>query len=326
MLENNLVSIIIPNYNSAEHITETLTSVTNQTYSNWECIVVDDYSTDNSVEIVNKFVNRYPNKIFLVQNKKKGACAARNLGFKKSNGSFIQYLDSDDLLSFDKIEKQIKILINNPNRLAICNCWHFHSSIDDAYNTDVDFIFTSNSPADFLTNLWGANGTSNYVAVHSYLSPRNLIEKAGPWNDSLIKDQDGEFFARVVLKSEGLIYVPIIKCYYRRLHSFTSISSQKELNALNNNLFVTQLKEKHLFTVKKNLETKKAIAALYKQVAIDAWPQYKATTKAALNHCKRLGDSNFSPILGGKTIETIKHLLGWKIAKSISFYVHKILH
>jgi glycosyltransferase involved in cell wall biosynthesis len=100
------VSLIIPTYNRAHLIGETLGSLLNQSYTNWECIVVDDGSEDNTEEVVNSFMKMDSRFSFYKRpaNRKKGANACRNFGFLKSSGQLINWLDSDDLLTKDHFE------------------------------------------------------------------------------------------------------------------------------------------------------------------------------------------------------------------------------
>lgn len=321
-----LVSVLIPCYNAAAHIAETLDSVITQTYTNWECIVVDDHSTDHSTDIVQSYCDKYPKNIKLYTNPRKGACAARNVAFEHCSGEYIQYLDADDLISPDKFEKQINLLRNNPNHISVCNNWNFYSCIEDAYNTDKDYIYSTNNSAEFLINLWGGKKSiPHYVAVHAYLSPRHLIKKACTWNENLYKDQDGEFFARVLLGANGISYEPSVKCYYRKHQDGENTSSQKRRQHLQSNLHATQLKEGYLLAKTTSKEAKYAIATQYKHVAIEAWPQYPDITKQALATAKALRGSSYLPVLGGKLIEGIKFTLGWKAAKAFSYYMHKLL-
>ena len=114
-MKEELVSIIIPVYNASRFITETINTVLNQTYTNWELILVDDISTDNSVEIINKIINENKDKnIRLIQLKEKGlAAGARNTGVDNANGRYLCYLDADDLWNKDKLLKQIKFMQDN---------------------------------------------------------------------------------------------------------------------------------------------------------------------------------------------------------------------
>ena len=107
---NSLVSIITPSYNSSKFIEECINSVITQSYIDWEMIIVDDYSTDNSRDLILKFAkedNRI-NPIFLDENV--GAAAARNIAIREAKGKYIAFLDSDDIWIKDKLEKQIAFM------------------------------------------------------------------------------------------------------------------------------------------------------------------------------------------------------------------------
>ena len=105
------VSIIMPAYNAASTIEDSINSVLIQTYQYWELIIVDDASTDNTADIVNAYVSK-DSRIFLYTNKtNKGAAATRNMGIQRAKGEFIAFLDSDDLWSKDKLKKQLNLMI-----------------------------------------------------------------------------------------------------------------------------------------------------------------------------------------------------------------------
>ena len=107
---NSLVSIITPSYNSSKFIGECVHSVISQTFSNWEMIIVDDCSNDNSRNIISNFSKKDKRirSIFLEENI--GAAAARNIAIKKAEGTYIAFLDSDDIWIKDKLEKQIAFM------------------------------------------------------------------------------------------------------------------------------------------------------------------------------------------------------------------------
>ncbi len=113
-MSNNLISIIIPCYNQAQYLPETLQSVLNQTYKNWECVIVNDGSPDNTEEIATKWQNKDSRFIYL-KKENGGLADARNYGIKASKGKYILPLDSDDLIATTYIEKAIKILDENDN-------------------------------------------------------------------------------------------------------------------------------------------------------------------------------------------------------------------
>lgn len=106
-----LVSIIMPSYNTGQYIEETIQSVLKQTYTNWELIIVDDCSTDNTDEVVKPFLSN--EKIRYIKNEKNsGAAISRNRALRESKGKWIAFLDSDDLWEQQKLEKQIEFMEN----------------------------------------------------------------------------------------------------------------------------------------------------------------------------------------------------------------------
>ena len=108
---NNLVSIIMPSYNSSKFIEKSINSVLNQTYQNWELIIVDDNSKDNSLEIIKSFKDSRIKSFHNGRNL--GAARSRNRAIKKAKGRYIAFLDSDDLWKEDKLEKQISFMQKN---------------------------------------------------------------------------------------------------------------------------------------------------------------------------------------------------------------------
>lgn len=114
-MQNNipLVSIITPSYNNAKFITKTIESVINQTYSNWEMIIVDDSSTDNSIEVIQEFVMKEEKITLLINKKNIGAAETRNVAIRQAKGRFIAFLDSDDIWKSNKLEFQIQYMIQN---------------------------------------------------------------------------------------------------------------------------------------------------------------------------------------------------------------------
>lgn len=139
---NNLVSIITPSYNSSQFIQETIDSVLSQAYVNWEMIIVDDVSTDNSIEIINQYIKN-DSRIKLIQlENNSGAAVARNTAIENAKGKYIAFLDSDDIWKKDKLEKQIKFMQNYDSS--------FSYSAYDLINEEGKSLNTIKDP---LTNL-----------------------------------------------------------------------------------------------------------------------------------------------------------------------------
>ena len=124
---NDLVSIIMPSYNTAQYISQSIQSVLAQTYLNWELIIVDDCSTDNTENVVSVFLN--DNRIKLLKNERNsGAAVSRNRALREARGKWIAFLDSDDLWEPEKLEKQIAFMKNNGYSFSYTN----YVEIDEA--------------------------------------------------------------------------------------------------------------------------------------------------------------------------------------------------
>lgn len=210
------VSIIIPTYNRAHIVTETLKSVKNQIYKNWECIIIDDGSIDNTVEVIKKYIASDPRFKFISRKKyqKKGAASCRNIGLELCSGKFIQFLDSDDIIANDKLKKQVELLSKKKSlTFSICK-WGRISNSGEKKTTHhkMPTYFSTFRPIELL-NVFGNCAT--YLPLHSFLFHKKLINKAGYWNEKLTNNDDGEFITRICLESEGMFFVPETIVYYR---------------------------------------------------------------------------------------------------------------
>ena len=109
----NKVTVIVPVYNSEEYIGRCLQSILNQTYNNFEILVVNDGSKDNSLKIIKEYENKYPDKIISINQENKGVSITRNESIKKANGEFIMFVDDDDFIDRDYIETFVNTIREN---------------------------------------------------------------------------------------------------------------------------------------------------------------------------------------------------------------------
>ena len=128
---NSKISIIVPCYNQAQYLPEALQSVLNQTYENWECIIVNDGSPDNTKEVAQEWVKKDSRFIYLYK-ENGGLSSARNAGLDLAMGDYIQFLDADDCLNAEKINKSL-IQINNHsvNNIVVTNFKMFNEDVLD---------------------------------------------------------------------------------------------------------------------------------------------------------------------------------------------------
>jgi glycosyltransferase involved in cell wall biosynthesis len=206
-----LVSILIPCYNAAPWLAVTLESALAQTWQATEIVLVDDGSTDSSLALARSFESR---GVRVIAQANAGASAARNHALRQARGEFFQFLDADDLLSPEKIAAQMKALTGLPaGRVASCRWGRFQVDPATARFVD-DAVYRDFSAVEFLV-LTGETGAMMHPTA--WLVPRAVAEKAGPWDESLSLNDDGEYFSRVALASSGLAYCSdgAARSYYR---------------------------------------------------------------------------------------------------------------
>jgi glycosyltransferase involved in cell wall biosynthesis len=218
------VSIIIPTYNRATLLRETLESIIFQTFSSWEAIVVDDNSTDTTQDVVNELIQRsFPIRYVKNLSGVKGPSSCRNYGFKIAQGSYIIFLDSDDLLAPHCLEKRVEVMVSNPSfDFVVFQCHKFKES-----------QFESNKE---LWNRW--NDTDD---LDSFLDQQVLWQTAGPiwrrdslnkvggWDQTILFGEDFEYHIRAL--ANDLIYQKIneVDYFWRlpRTDSFSGFEAKK---------------------------------------------------------------------------------------------------
>lgn len=215
-MTNPLISIIIPTYNRASLIAETLDNLLEQTYKHWECIIVDDGSIDNTLDILKEYSKKDERLKYYQrpENKKKGANTCRNYGFEVSKGDYIQFLDSDDFISSNKLEAQVKV-INEQSDVSVLTSKYgfFEKSIHQSKIVNNKVYFKNYKDGFSLLEDIGRSG--GYFPVHCYLVKRDILLIAGKWDESLLVNQDGELFCRVLLNSKNIVFAENAIAYYR---------------------------------------------------------------------------------------------------------------
>lgn len=205
-----LVSILIPAYNAEKSIADTLQSAGAQTWPRKEIIVVNDGSSDKTLAIAKRFESDY---LCVVTQKNQGAAAARNRAFSLSRGDYIQWLDADDLLASDKIAKQMEALNQCRSvRTLLSSEWGQFMYRHHRAKFVPTALWCDLSPTEWLLRKMGQN---LHMQTATWLVSRELTEAAGPWDTRLLGDDDGEYFCRVLLASDGIRFVPGARVYYR---------------------------------------------------------------------------------------------------------------
>lgn len=202
----HLVSVIIPCYNAEKYIEDAIKSALSQSYQPIEVIVIDDGSTDNGIEIV----KTYSERVRLERNSGKGACAARNLGMALSKGEYIQFLDADDVLVPNKIEKQLPYLVSGKADLVFCKGFLFgdgkpmrpkKKAIAPPANID-PFVYCLNQ------------GLSTEGPLHR----KSALDKVGGFDESLPRAQEKDLHIRLGATNIKIVLLDEL-LYQHRNHS-----------------------------------------------------------------------------------------------------------
>lgn len=206
-----LVSILIPAYNSAPLLAETVRSAIAQTWPRKEIIiVVDDGSRDDTLAVAKQFAS---STVSVVTRPHQNAPGARNQAYEISQGDYIQWLDADDLLAPEKIAIQMQAAQTIASkRTLLSSGWaYFHYRPAKAVFRPTS-LWADQTPEEWLLRKMGNN---DHMQPATWLITRELAEAAGPWNAKIVCDEDGEYFNRLVLQSDGIRFCPEAKVYYR---------------------------------------------------------------------------------------------------------------
>ena len=200
-----IVSVIMPVLNRDNIIIDTLESLKKQNYRPLEIIIVDDASIDNTVYEINSFIKNNSDKEFIISlylNKtNKGACFCRNYGLANSTGKYVQFLDSDDLLHFNKIKIQANSLESNNKSLAVS---------DYEYLKNNKVIKQCKNNGNLFKRI--SFGWSIYTS--SPLIRSSLIKDKLNWNEKILFLQDKDFLFKVLMLSGSYTYIPGYTSYY----------------------------------------------------------------------------------------------------------------
>ena len=195
-MNQSLISIIIPSFNNENTIKETIESLLVQSYSCWECIVIDDGSTDDTISIIEQYSSKYQKIKFNKRNHSpKGVSTSRNIGIQQSEGAYVIFLDSDDLLHPDCLKNRILIAYENPEfDFWVFKMEEFHKVIGDInliHNT-----YTENNSRKEYLNLF-LKGI-NCFSVAAPLWRKEALVKLGGFNENLQLWEDPELHIRAL--------------------------------------------------------------------------------------------------------------------------------
>lgn len=303
---NKLVSILIPVHNAAPYLPFTIESALAQSWPDIEVIIVDDGSTDHSYEIASGYAS---DKVKVYRQEKRGACHARNKALRFSTGSYIQYLDGDDLLASDKIEKQMAIFERErDDRIIVSAAWiKFYDSLEELEAPELMIYRDYSSPLDMLMDMWLHK---NMMQTSVWLTPRQIIEQTGDWDESLLLNQDGEFFCRVLAKGSSVRFSKDTPVYYRAHRkgsiSTSGIDERKAASLLRS----YQSYEQIALAMENSERVRNALAQNYYSFIYHYYHRFPALVKVAMEKVNEWGVR--PPVIkGATTFNQLRSLFGF---------------
>ncbi len=233
---NPKISIILPNYNSNEFLSETLTSIIEQTYLNWEVILVDDKSNQKTIKIVKNYQNNKKFKIIFLK-KNMGTAFCRNLAMRNSNGEYLAFIDSDDIWKKDKLEKQINFMLKNQYTFTYTNYSTFKSK-----NTKIHLNIVK-PPKEFDFKKFSKNTS---ICTSSMMIKSNTAKKYKFTNTKICEDF---FYKCIILKKIGKAF-----CLDEVLTEYRISENSMQSNRLRNCYWIWKInKQFNKFSIIQNL-------------------------------------------------------------------------
>ncbi len=304
-MEDPLVSVLIPAYNAAAYIRPAISAVLNQTYQNFELIIVNDGSLDQTAELVKEFA-RGDSRIRFYEQANRGQAAACNFAYLQSRGEYIKFFDADDYMSENMLFDQVSLLQHHPDKLAYSAWGRFYGS---DYQTAVfkpDASWRDLPPLEWLLANLGEG--QQMLQAGTWLIPRAVLERAGLWDERLSLINDLDFFVRIVLASRGIRFSADTRLYYRSGIA-KSLSRQMSREAAQSAKLSVELGAAAILKTEESARTKSLAARLFTQWAYSLYPHQKDLAEQLFEQAERLGGSNFMPP-GGKLFRFAAKLFG----------------
>jgi len=210
------ISVIIPAYNAERTILETIESIQQQTFSDFELIVIDDGSSDRTLELLHRVVDE---RLRIYSYENGGVSVAHNRGISHATGEFIAFLDADDLWTPDKLELQLAALQQHPEAGVAYSWTHFMDEKGESFHTDKPVFFEGNVYVKLLVGNFLDSGSNPLIR-------RQAIESVGEFDPALASCEDWDFWLRLAARWPFVV-VPKYQILYRQ--SSSSASSKVEV-------------------------------------------------------------------------------------------------
>lgn len=305
-----LVSVCIPAYNAGKYIAESVDSVLKQTFTNWELIIVNDGSTDDTSIVLKQFADP---RISIHQQENGGQCAAANKAFSLSKGRLIKFMDADDMISPGFIAEQVKRVGDSEDVVASAAWGRFYNDSINTFKLNEDVITNDCKPIDWLVS--SMDGKQAMMQCALWLIPRVVLEKSGLWDERLSLVNDFEFITRVLLHANEIRFAPNTVLYYRSgiSNSLSALTSRQGLESAFTSLYEGTA---YMLQYENSPRVRTAVADCLQNFVYAYYPNYPDIINKAQQRIDELGGSKAQFPAGGYT-KALNRLIGWKLTRKL---------
>lgn len=300
----------MPAYNAGKYIAEAVRSVIDQTYTNWELVIVNDGSNDDTAVILKQFTD---SRISIHHQENRGQCAAANKAFHLSKGRLIKFMDADDMISPGYIAEQVKRIGDSDDIIASAAWGRFYNDDISTFKLNEDLIRQDGKPIDWLVS--SMDGKQAMMQCAIWLIPRAVLEKSGLWDERLSLINDFEFIIRVLLCAREIRFAENAVLYYRSglQNSLSSLKSGKGAQSAYDSI---KMGTSYMLVFEPSNRVKKVCAACFQNFVYSFYPFHKALIKLAEHKINELGGTTSAFPSGGYT-RLLQKIIGWKNVKKL---------
>jgi len=300
----------MPAYNADKYVGQAIDAVLQQTYPAIELIIVNDGSTDNTGQILDTITD---SRVKIIHQDNKGQSAAANTAFNASTGELIKFMDADDIISTDYIEKQVNRLGARRDAVVSAAWGRFYNDDLATFKLSREEVWHDLPADEWLVQSW-RNGSS-MMQCALWLIPRVILLQSGLWDDSLSLVNDFDFFTRVLLNSKEVLFEEDAILYYRS-GIRGSLSDHKSAKAIDSAYRSIDQGTKNLSMVRSDRAARIACANTWQQLAYSLFPDHPELLALAEERIHYFGGSDIKYAKGGWA-GALLTVLNWKTVKSL---------
>ena len=242
-----------------------------------------------------------------------GQCAAANRAFRESRSDLVKFFDADDVLAPDHVAIQVDRLGDRRDAVAMGEWARFYG--DDPSEADFQPLpmYRDADPVDWLATEWSDARPMMQCAL--WLIPRDILDRAGLWDERLSLINDFEFFARVLLHAREILYAPGARLFYRSGLD-ASLSGRKSRAARESQALSLLLGTQHLLDAEDSPRTRHAAANVLQDFVYDVYPEHPDLRHKVADRVRELGGSTLPPS-GPPGFQNLRRLVGWRLARRV---------